>query len=156
MIIKENVVLRRTVWGPWHWLAFRKPERKLRDKHKLLNVRWYKCLWLLTWVVNEINLPSYNPTSSTRMTMTDTDITGAVGLDSADSLAVEINWDNIFKKNNHDNKDFVRRYTYKSTEPNVTNNEVTHVTTATILYINQKEIRVPTFRVAKIPYQFCW
>ena len=67
--------------------------------------------------------------------MTDFDMTGAIGSDSADSLAVEISWDNIFKKNNY-NKDFVRRNTYKSTEPNVTNNEVTHVTTATTLCIN--------------------
>lgn len=50
--------------------------------------------------------------------MTDLDMTGAIGLDSADSLAVEISWDNIFKKKNS-KKEFVRRNTYKRTEPNV-------------------------------------
>ena len=39
-----------------------------------------------------------------------------------------------FNKNNY-NMDFVRRNTYKDTEPNVTNNNTTPVTTVTIPYV---------------------
>ena len=42
----------------WHWLTFRQPERKSSsESSKLWNVsRWYICLWLLTWLVNEVEV----------------------------------------------------------------------------------------------------
>ena len=42
--------------------------------------------------------------------------------------------DNVLNKDNY-NKDFVRRSTFKNTEPNVANNNATSVTTVTIPYI---------------------
>ena len=55
--------------------------------------------------------------------------------DSPDSLTDEKKYlDNVFNKNNY-NKDFVRRNTYKNTEPNVTNNDATPVTTVTIPHV---------------------
>ena len=42
----------------WLWLTFRQPERKSSsESSELWNVsRWYICLWLLTWLVNEVEM----------------------------------------------------------------------------------------------------
>ena len=80
---------------------------------------------------------SYNPTSRKATVTTIQTLTRRAQLvcDSADGLADENNYlDNVFNKNNY-NKDFVRRNTYKNTEPNVTNNDATPVTTVTIPYV---------------------
>ena len=76
----------------------------------------------------------YNPTSHKAATIQTLTRRAQLVCDSPDRLADENNYlDNVFNKNNY-NKDFVRRNTYKNTEPNVTNNDATPVTTVTIPY----------------------
>ena len=78
---------------------------------------------------------SYNPTSHKATTIQTLTRGAQLVCDSPDRLADENNYlDNVFNKNNY-NKDFVRRNTYKNTEPNVTNNDATPVTTVTIPYV---------------------
>ena len=78
---------------------------------------------------------SYNPTSHKATTIQTLTRRAQLVCDSPDRLADENNYlDNVFNKNNY-NKDFVRRNTYKNTEPNVTNNDATPVTTVTIPYV---------------------
>ena len=78
---------------------------------------------------------SYNPTSHKATTIQTLTRRAQLVCDSPDSLADENNYlNNVFNKNNY-NKDFVRRNTYKNTEPNVTNNNTTPVTTVTIPYV---------------------
>ena len=78
---------------------------------------------------------SYNPTSHKATTIQTLTRRSQLVCDSPDRLADENNYlDNVFNKNNY-NKDFVRRNTYKNTEPNVTNNDPTPVTTVTIPYV---------------------
>ena len=42
----------------WFWLTFRQPERKSSsESSEKWNVRrWYICFWLLTWLVNEVEM----------------------------------------------------------------------------------------------------
>ena len=55
--------------------------------------------------------------------------------DSSDSLTDEIKYlDNVFNKNNY-SKDVIRHNTYRNSEPNATNTNVTAFTAATIPYI---------------------
>ena len=78
---------------------------------------------------------SYNPTSHKATTIQTLTRRAQLVCDSPDRLADENNYlDNVFNKNNY-NKDFFRRNTYKNTEPNVTNNDATPVTTVTIPYV---------------------
>ena len=61
---------------------------------------------------------SFNPTSHKATTIQTLTRRAQLICDSPDSLADENNYlDNVFNKNNYD-KDFVRRNTYKNTEPN--------------------------------------
>ena len=78
---------------------------------------------------------SYNPTSHKATTIQTLTRRAQLVCDSPDSLADENNYlSNVFNKNNY-NKDFVRRNTYKDTEPNITNNNTTPVNTVTIPYV---------------------
>ena len=78
---------------------------------------------------------SYNPTSHKATTIQTLTRRAQLVCGSPDRLADENNYlDNVFNKNNY-NKDFVRRNTYKNTEPNVTNNDATPVSTVTIPYV---------------------
>ena len=77
---------------------------------------------------------SYNPTSHKATTIRTLTRRAQLVCDSRDSLADEREYlDNVFSKNNY-NRDFVRRNIYRA-QPNVTNNNATPVTTATIPYI---------------------
>ena len=77
---------------------------------------------------------SYNPTSHKATTIQTLTRRAQLVCDSPDSLADKNNYlKNVFNKNY--NKDFVRRNTYKDTEPNITNNNTTPVTTVTIPYV---------------------
>ena len=78
---------------------------------------------------------SYNPTSHKATTIRTLPRRAQLVCDSPDSLTDEIKYlDNVFNKNNY-NRDFIRQNTYRNSEPNATNTNVTPVTTATIPYI---------------------
>ena len=78
---------------------------------------------------------SYNRTSHNATTIQTLARRAQLLCDLPDSFEDESKYlENVFINKNY-NKNFVRRNTYNNTEPNVTNNYATPVTTATIPYI---------------------
>ena len=102
-----------------------------RDNNKLNTTVYRKP----THTDSLLDQSSYNLTSHKATTIQTLTRRAQLVCDSPDSLADENNYlDNVFIKN-YNNKDFVRRNTYKNTGPNVTNNNATPVTTVTIPYV---------------------
>ena len=100
-----------------------------RDNNNKLSTTVYR---KPTYTDRLLGQPSDNPTSHKVTTIQTLTRRAQLICDSPDSFADETQYlDNVFNKNNY-NKDFVRRDTYKNTEPNVTNSHATLVTTATI------------------------
>ena len=102
-----------------------------RDNNKLRTTIYRKP----THTDRLLDQSSYNPTSHKATAIRTLTRRAQLVCDSPDSLTDENKYlDNVFNKNNY-NRDFIRHNTYRNSEPNATNTNVTPVTTATIPYI---------------------